>query len=75
MTDDALTRLLADTHHGVLVSASGPHVEIRALAENPLRRGASMAIEATDEEDVFVSRRMGHRRFGVILTTSPVIFL
>src|SRR5262249_9744540 len=62
---------LVDAHASIFLSASRPYVQILALAKDSLGGGATMAIEAADEEDVLVGGRMGHQEFGVILTTSP----
>jgi hypothetical protein len=53
-----------DAHERILLSAGGPDIEIFALAENSLRGGAAMTIEATNKEDAFSRRRMGHGNSG-----------
>ena len=60
-----------DAHPGILFSAGGPYIEIRPLGEDAFGGGAAMTIEATDKEDPFGRRRMGHGEFRVILTASP----
>ena len=53
-----------DADHRVFFCPGGTDVEIGALAENPLRGCAAVAVEAADEQDPPGRAGMGHDEFG-----------